>query len=149
MVINHNINTTILTDNNLEILSLLNGEDIISSLDDLKKIKSSFVVFNDVLRDLKEKDFLKLMNLLERNNIHFINITSNIEEALYAQKLMVYVGGKVEIEGATVSVLKEEKILKRLGFSLPFVVDLSLQLNYYNLIDAVFLDERLLVDKLW
>lgn len=149
MVINHNINTTILTDNNLEILSLLNGEDIISSLDDLKKIKSSFVVFNDVLRDLKEKDFLKLMNLLERNNIHFINITSNIEDALYAQKLMVYVGGKVEIEGATVSVLKEEKILKRLGFSLPFVVDLSLQLNYYNLIDAVFLDERLLVDKLW
>lgn len=149
MVINHNINTTILTDNNLEILSLLNGEDIISNLDDLKKIKSSFVVFNDVLRDLKEKDFLKLMNLLERNNIHFINITSNIEEALYAQKLMVYVGGKVEIEGATVSVLKEEKILKRLGFSLPFVVDLSLQLNYYNLIDAVFLDERLLVDKLW
>jgi hypothetical protein len=53
------------------------------------------------------------------------------------------------LEGSTLSVLKEEKLLKRLGYKLPFVVDLSLQLNAYNLIDSIFLDEEVLVNKLW
>ena len=55
----------------------------------------------------------------------------------------------MQVEGPVVSVLKEEKILKNLGFSLPFIYDLSLQLNYYGLIDSIYLDEKVLVDKLW
>ena len=140
MNINKNINTTIITDNNLEVLKYFKGEVIVTNPLNLKLVNSSFVVLNDVLRFLKK---------LEDNNIHFVNITSKIEEVLYSQKLIVYTDNKVQIEGPVVSVLKEEKILKNLGFSLPFIYDLSLQLNYYGLIDSIYLDEKVLVDKLW
>lgn len=149
MNINKNINTTIITDNNLEVLQYFKGEVIVTNPLNLKLVNSSFVVLNDVLRYLKEKDVHLFLKKLEDNNIHFVNITSKIEEVLYSQKLIVYTDNKVQIEGPVVSVLKEEKILKNLGFSLPFIYDLSLQLNYYGLIDSIYLDEKVLVDKLW
>ena len=53
------------------------------------------------------------------------------------------------MEGSTISVLKEEKILRRLGFSLPFFVDLSLNLQSYDLIHDIFLDRKELTEQLW
>jgi len=88
-------------------------------------------------------------NNMEERNINFVNITSNLEETLYAHELIVISNEQVVVQGSTISVLKEEKLLKRLGYRLPFVVDLSLQLNSYDIIDSIFLDEELLVNKLW
>ena len=150
MKINKSINTTIITDNNKNVLDSLKEEIIINFPKDIKNIKdNSFVVFNDAIRYLKKKDQEKLMNLLEEKNIHFLNVTSNIEECLYTYKLIVINDGKIALEGTTISVLKEEKILKRLGYKLPFIVDLSLQLSTYGLIDSIYLDEQVLVNKLW
>ena len=149
MKINRNKNTTIVCDDNLFVLSELKNEIVVNKLDDLRNLKSSFIVFNDFLRLLNNHEKEILLSNLEKKNIHFLNITSNIEEALYADELKVVYHNRVMLEGSTVSVLKEEKLLKRLGYKLPFMVDLSLQLNAYNLIDSIFLDEEVLVDKLW
>ena len=149
MNINRNINTTIITDNNVKVLEYFKGENIVTNPLNLKLVDSDFVVLNDVLRYLKDSDVQIFLNRLESKNIHFVNITSKIEEALYAQRLIVYTDDKVQIEGPVISVLKEERILKKLGFSLPFIYDLSLQLNYYGLIDSIYLEEKALVDKLW
>ena len=149
MKINRNKNTTIVCDDNLFVLSELKNEIVVNKLDDLRNLKSSFIVFNDFLRLLNNHEKEILLSNLEKKNIHFVNITSDIEEALYADELKVVYHNRVMLEGSTVSVLKEEKLLKRLGYKLPFMVDLSLQLNAYNLIDSIFLDEEVLVDKLW
>jgi len=149
MKINKNINTTVVCDDNLFILNELKNEVIVNKLEDLKDLKTPFVVFNDFLRLLNNHEKEILLSNLEKKNIHFLNITSDIEEALLASELKVVYHGRVMLEGSTLSVLKEEKLLKRLGYKLPFVVDLSLQLNAYNLIDSIFLDEEVLVDKLW
>ena len=149
MKINKNINTTVVCDDNLFILNELKNEVIVNKLEDLKNLKTPFVVFNDFLRLLNNHEKEILLSNLEKKNIHFLNITSDIEEALLASELKVVYHGRVMLEGSTLSVLKEEKLLKRLGYKLPFVVDLSLQLNAYNLIDSIFLDEEVLVDKLW
>lgn len=149
MKINRNINTTIITDNNTHVIQLLLGEVIISNLDELKTVNTKFIVFNDVLRHLSSSEKERFFNNMEELNIHFINITSDLEESLFAHELIVFNKGNIVLQGSTISVLKEEKILKRLGFKLPFVVDLSLQLNSYEIIDSIFLDEGLLVNKLW
>ena len=149
MKINKNINTTVVCDDNLFILNELKNEVIVNKLEDLKDLKTPFVVFNDFLRLLNNHEKEILLSNLEKKNIHFLNITSDIEEALLASELKVVYHGRVMLEGSTLSVLKEEKLLKRLGYRLPFIVDLSLQLNAYNLIDSIFLDEEVLVDKLW
>lgn len=149
MKINKNINTTIITDDNKGVLEELSGYIIISNLDQLKTVKGNFIVFDDALRSLKRKEKETLFNNMEEKNIHFINITSCMEECLFAHEIIVVEKGRVVLEGSTLSVLKEERILKRLGYQLPFIVDLSLQLNTYGIIDSIFLDEEILVNRLW
>ena len=46
-------------------------------------------------------------------------------------------------------VVKEDTLLNRLGISLPFMVDLSLKLEFYELIDHVEMDINRLVNDLW
>ena len=121
MNINRNINTTILTDNNESVLKLFPDVKVINTSEDLRRISESFVIFNDVLRTLKQAELERFLEQLDGLDIHFINITSNTEEALYAESLIVYYKEKVIVEGSTISVLKEERILKKLGFKLPFV----------------------------
>jgi len=149
MKINHSINTTIVTDDNSWVLDQLHLEVIISNLSQLKSVNTKFIVFNDAIRSLSQSEKERFFNNMEERGIHFVNITSNLEESLYAHELIVVNKGQVVLEGSTISVLKEERILKRLGYKLPFIVDLSLQLNSYEIIDSIFLDEELLVNKLW
>lgn len=149
MKINRNINTTILTDNNRDVLNSFSNETIVSDLSELKTIKTNFIVFNDAIRTLSQPERERFFNNMEEKQIHFVNITSNVEEVLFAHELIVIKDGEIVLQGSTFSVLKEERTLKHLGYSLPFVVDLSLQLNAYNVIDSIFLDEEMLVNKLW
>lgn len=90
-----------------------------------------------------------IINYLEQNNVTYINITNDIEDVLFSEYLVVIYDGKVALEGNTMNVLKEEKLLKRMGYSLPFIVDLSLQLNYYGLIKQIHKNKDELVNELW
>ena len=53
------------------------------------------------------------------------------------------------LEGNKEVVLKNEKLLKKLGFGVPFVVDLSIQLMYYDILDKVYFDVDNLLEALW
>ena len=53
------------------------------------------------------------------------------------------------MEGDVLSCLKEERLIKRLGFKLPFLFDLSLQLNYYEVLDDIYLDFKSMENAIW
>lgn len=57
--------------------------------------------------------------------------------------------GQILLSGKTFDVLKEDSTLNKIGLSLPFMVDLSLKLKYYGLIDDIILDMNRMVDSLW
>ncbi len=107
------------------------------------------VIFFCVLDHLKVEVINKLFKFMKDSNITFINITNNIELCLYTNYLIVYDDKNILIEGNTLEVLKNNKLLKRLGFNLPFMVDLSLLLKDYDLINDIYLDKRYLVGALW
>ncbi|MDE6284413.1 MAG: hypothetical protein K2M17_01550 [Bacilli bacterium] len=115
----------------------------------IEKSLNKIIVFNDCLRLLRKIQKEKIVDLLRIRNMNFINITSNIEETLYSDYLYVLDADKVIIEGKTTEVLKEEKILKRLGFGLPFCIDISTQLGYYGILNKVYYDIEGLVNDLW
>ena len=98
------------------------------------------VIFNETLFGLKLDEKMEIFKLLKKQNISYINVTSNVEDALYSDYIFVYDGNKLVLEGNRNEVLKEEKTLKRLGYGLPFVVDLSIQLNYYDIFNKVYYD---------
>lgn len=107
------------------------------------------VIFFNVLNNLSKEEIKKLFEYLKNNNILFINATNETELVIYTDYLIVYDKENILVEGNTIEVLKNEKLLKRLGFQLPFMIELSILLKDYELIDEIYLDKESLVDKLW
>ena len=46
-------------------------------------------------------------------------------------------------------VLREEKIFNKIGLDLPFIVELSIKLNYYGLLDKICFSNSELVQSIW
>ena len=110
---------------------------------------SGIVIFDDVLSYLSDFEKDKVLDYINAKKIKYINVTSNMEETLHTPYLIVLANDVVAVEGSTINVLKEEKLLKRLGFNLPFVVDLSLNLKSYGVLDEDIFDIDGMVEKLW
>ena len=106
-------------------------------------------VFLNVLTYTDYEFKSKVINYLKEHNKTIINFTTDIEEVLLLDYLILIYQDKIIIVGLTIEVLKEEKIFKKLGFNLPFIVELSIGLKYYNLIDDIYYSNESLVDKLW
>ena len=106
------------------------------SFNDLKqKIEfntSKMIVLNDTFYRLNYSEILIIIDLFKKQQMKYIYITSDIEKSLFCDKIV-----------------EEEKVLKRLGFGLPFVVDLSLQLNYYDVLNKIYFDMSSLIGDLW
>ncbi len=128
---------------------LNNYQDYVLVKDLSKLLSYQKVIFFLTLDHKSEREVLEIYKLLKENNIKYINITNNIEHVLLTKYLKVYDKEKVLIEGNTIEVLKNTKLLKRLGLEIPFMVDLSLLLKDYNLVNDIFLDKEDLVDYLW
>ena len=157
MNIESNFNYCILSNNiNQELLKKFLEYPIIDdslSFNDLKqKVEfntSKIVVLNDSFYKLNSKEISIIIDLFKKQQMNFIYITSDIEKSILSDKIIVFDNNEIVLNGLKEDVLKEEKILKRLGFGLPFVVDLSLQLNYYDILNKIYFDMSLLIGELW
>ncbi len=89
-----------------------------------------------------------LREFVDRDNI-VLNFTSNIEETLYGDEVIVTDVEKIVMDGKTLSVLNEEKIMKRLGIFLPFIVELNKYLMDYGIIKKYELNMEKLVNIIW
>ena len=106
---------------------------------------SKKAVLNIMCSLVTEPKLLVLDNILSSLDKSDLDITLNVlnDEIIITDKEKIIVSGK------TMSVLNEEKIMKRLGLGLPFIVMLNKYLIDYNLIDKYILDYKLLGGKLW
>ena len=112
-------------------------------------MEPTYLAIDDLLVDLDTRTKILLLNYLNSKDIMLINVTTNMEDVLYTDYMMCLYDGISAIDGKTLEVLKNEKILKRLGFSLPFMLDLSIQLELYGLISKTYLNKEGLVKNLW
>lgn len=144
---------------NVTIMSTNINENILEAYSEYEIIKDNFtydelltkkkVIFYNILDNLSDKELKKLFSYLKKNKIDFINVTNDIELTLYTDYLIIYDKDKIAVEGSTLEVLKNEKIFKRLGLGLPFIIELSILLKDYGLINKIYLDKESLADKLW
>ncbi|MCI8671114.1 MAG: hypothetical protein HFI36_03635 [Bacilli bacterium] len=118
---------------------------IISSIFSTKKIIAFMNMFTYVSKEFQNK----IIEFLRRQNKRIINYTSETEETLLLPYLIIIYNNEIVIEGETNIVLKEETLIKKLGFNLPFIVELSNGLKYYNVVSKLFFDNESLVEELW
>ena len=105
--------------------------------------------FSMMAKKTKIKARKKINEYHKKNKTTIILTTIDLEDTLKADYLYILNKGKIAIEGKPLTVLKEDILLNRLGLSLPFMVDLSLKLEFYSLLDDIELDMDRMVDKLW
>lgn len=112
--------------------------------------KKEVIILDNVFNYLNNSFKKNLIKYVKANNITLINIVSNEEDTLYTDYLIIlYKKGLIAIEGTPLSVFKEEKLVRRLGFNLPFYVDLSIQLGLYGLLDDIYLSREAMVKNIW
>lgn len=112
-------------------------------------MKPSYLCIDGLLGYLDNRTKILLLNYLNTKEILLINVTSDMDDVLYTDYTLCLYDGISAIDGKTLDVFKEEKILKRLGLELPFMIDLSIQLQLYGLINRVYLNRETMVKKLW
>lgn len=141
------------------IISTNLNRNILDNYSDYKIIDSSFsyeellkykkVIFFNVLSNLSIEELKRLYSYLNNNNILYINVTNNMEEVIFTKNLIIYDSEKILAEGSTLELLSNEKLMKRLGFNLPFIIELSIYLKDYNLTNKIYLDKESLVGDIW
>lgn len=157
MEFSEGVNYTILVNNaNKAFFGNFESYKVLDTMDGFDAIKmqvevflSKRIVFNEIWYYLSKEEKSELLEILKRRNVSFVNITSNVEDVIYSDYVIVYDDDKKILEGNKEMVLRNEKLLKRLGYGIPFVVDLSIQLNYYDIFDTVYYDMDKLTEALW
>lgn len=112
-------------------------------------IKPKFLAIDSILSMISAKNKKKFFDYIKNNKITLLNVTANLDEALYGNKLYVLENFVLILEGSTLSVLKTDTLLKRLGFKLPVPVDLSIELNHYDVLNKIYTSNEKLVNALW
>ncbi|MCI8346759.1 MAG: ABC transporter ATP-binding protein [Bacilli bacterium] len=95
----------------------------------------------------KQEEFMVLLKKIK--NLTVIISSNDLSSCLYSDYLHLFHKGKLILSGKTMEVLRKDSIINKLGLDLPFMVDLSLKLQYYNLLEDIELDMNGMVQKLW
>ena len=112
-------------------------------------LNPQMIFIDNLLAFLKEKDVKKFRDYFEEKGITLVVVSNNIDECLDYEYMIVLNNGTIAIEGEVQSVVKEERLLKRIGIGVPFYPNLSIQLKYYNLVDKIFFNKEELKKALW
>ncbi len=94
----------------------------------------------------------KIFNYLRKEvkkGLTIINITNNSEEILEGTHLIIFNHSKIMLYTSVGKAFKEPKVFSDNDLELPFIVDLSIKLKYYNMIDKTYFDIKKLVNELW
>ena len=115
-------------------------------------VNPQIIILENILSELDYEDYEKIKKIFNeyiKKGGTIINITNNVEEALIGSRTIVICDMHLLIDDKTAKVMIEEKLLKRLGIGLPFIIELNKYLIDYDLIDKYYMDYRKMVKEIW
>lgn len=111
--------------------------------------KPKVLVLDNILEGLDKKNKNIILKKLKKLKITMINLSNDVNDALISDEVVIIGGGKVLLKGSKKRVLEDENFFETYDMELPFTVNLSNKLKFYELIDRVYFDDKKLVDDLW
>lgn len=115
-------------------------------------VEPKIILLDDPCRALDKEETRQILSYLlslKKEGKTILMATDHLDECFEADRVVVLHQGQIRLDGTPLEVLKEDGTLNRIGLRLPFLVDLSVKLQYYNLIDTIYLDSEKLVDAVW
>ncbi len=110
------------------------------------------LILDDIfsIMDTNEKKYiLKKLKDLNDEDLTILNITSQIDTIYESQQVMVLNDFKIEQKGSVLDLLEMDSYLNKIGLEIPFIIDLSLKLKFYGLIDKIYFNLEELERNLW
>lgn len=105
--------------------------------------------FSMMLKEQKNKIIKILKNRIKKDKLTVLLTTTSLEDIIDSDYTYVINKGTIIMEGTPKSIFKEEKILNNIGLELPFMIDLSHKLEFYDLLKEDIIDMEKMVNKLW
>ena len=102
-------------------------------------------IFNNIDNNIKEK----IVKYFKKQKLTVLNITNNVEDILLSDEVVLINKKKCICIKDILKLLDKESEFNESNLKLPFMIDLSNKLKFYDLIDKVILDEDELVDSIW
>lgn len=138
---------------NRNISEINNMEKTLINLASVLVYKPKILILDEAFDNLDkyERDNILtiLKNLNKTENVTIINVTQNMEDILFGSMILILDDGKIVAYDVNDKIFENSKVFSKLGLDLPFMVDLSIKLKYYNLIDRIIYDMEEMVDVLW
>ena len=121
------------------ILEVESNKDIIL-IDDI----SSYFSYKE-----RKKIWNTIKSILVKKKKIIVYLSILLDDSLDFERLYIMDKGKIVLEDEPLNIIIKDNILNKIGLKLPFMVDLSVKLQDYNLIDSLELDVDRMVDRLW
>lgn len=96
----------------------------------------------------EQKEILAILDKL-KSDMGVILTTTDIENVFYYDDIIVINNKSVLMQGEPLEILKHDNELAKAGIKIPIMIDLSLKLGFYGVLDEVIVDVDRMVDKLW
>lgn len=144
-----------------EIKKLLNKK--LNQLTELEKVKVAIastimhqpkiIFLDDIFENLKYEEYVEvskcLNKIIQKYNITVLYTTNKLENCLLSDNVVFMDEGNIILHDTVEEILKKDNTLAKNGLIMPIMVDLSLKLQFYGLVDEVIMDVEGMVDKLW
>lgn len=137
---------------NLKPNELSNSNKVLVSLTSILLSEPDILILDGTLEALDcfyKNKVIKILKYYYRRGMTIISVSHNAEDTLIGDDIMLLDSGSVILYENKTEFYKNEKILKKYGIELPFIVDLSLKLKYYNMVDKLYFNMEELVDAIW
>ena len=107
------------------------------------------LILDNILNNIEYKKKKKVISYLKKKDMTVINITDNVEDIFLSDEIVIINDKKCKVFKDKNKLFRQTDIFNNCNLKLPFMVDLSNRLEYYNLLDKIITDKNELVDEIW
>ena len=133
------------------IIDLTNKEKVLLQLAISILNKPKILLIDDLNQFFNRKKLEEILKVLKeyKENITIVYTTINLEDSIYSDYLYIIGNKTIFLEGKPLEILQKDNQINKIGLTLPFMIDLSVKLKDYELLDSIELEPDRMVDKLW
>lgn len=111
------------------------------------------LLIDNILLKLTKKERKNIISIIKNinidKNITILLFSNNLTDTIESDYLYILDKGKIALEGLPLEILKKDNEINRLGMDIPFMIDLSVKLCDYDILDDIYLEDDRMIEALW
>jgi len=141
------LNISYLLDKKINTLTISEKEKLTLALALVTNPK--ILIMDNALSFINKEEKIIILKFLKKLDLIILNVTNDIEDTLYGDNIIILGDKKVIINDKKEIVFLNEEIFNSNNIHLPFIIDLSIKLKYYSLLDKLCYSYKEVVDSIW